>query len=76
MRGQCHRIAEIAEYGSQAAEYCFTRYQIDPLQAVAPAVVDAGGVRFAEEDWPRTVTRIRSKQNKWLAKGSGPPIYG
>jgi len=76
MRKQCHRIAELAEYGSQAAEYCFTRYQIDPLQAVEPAVVAAGGIRFAEEDWPRTVTRIRGKQNKWLAKVSGPKFVG
>ncbi len=62
--------AEIAEYGSKAAEFCFTRYQIDPLLTVDADVVAAGGTGFAEKDWPVTVARIRRKQNDWLKKAS------
>lgn len=76
MRKQCHRVAELAEYGSKAAEYCYTRYQIDPLQAVEPTVAAAGGDRFAVEDWPHTVARIQRKQGKWLKKVSGAPFVG
>jgi hypothetical protein len=71
MRKQCHRVAEIAEYGSKAAEFCFTRYQIDPLLAVDADVVAAGGTGFAAKDWPATVARIRRKQSAWLKKTSG-----
>jgi len=71
MRKQCHRVAEIAEYGSKAAEFCFTRYQIDPLLAVDADVVAAGGTPFAAKDWPATVARIRRKQSAWLKKTSG-----
>lgn len=71
MRKQCHRVAEIAEYGSKAAEFCFTRYQIDPLLAVDADVVAAGGTPFATKDWPATVARIRRKQSAWLKKASG-----
>ncbi len=71
MRKQCHRVAEIAEYGSKAAEFCFTRYQIDPLLAVDADVVAAGGTRFAAKDWPATVARIHRKQSAWLKKTSG-----
>lgn len=70
MRKQCHRVAEIAEYGSKAAEFCFTRYQIDPLLTVDADVVAAGGTGFAEKDWPVTVARIRRKQSDWLKKAS------
>lgn len=76
MRKQCHRVAELAEYGSKAAEYCFTRFQIDPLQAVPPAVVAAGGSRFAEKDWPLTVARIQRKRSKWLQKASDTSFAG
>lgn len=68
MRAQCHRVAGLAEFGSKAAEYCFTQYQIDPLQTVDDAVVAAGGAGFAEMDWPRTAARIRRKQAKWAKK--------
>jgi hypothetical protein len=68
VRKQCHRVAEIAEYGSKAAEFCFTRYQIDPLMAVDADVVAAGGTVFAAKDWPATVARIRRKQSSWLKK--------
>jgi len=70
MRKQCHRVAEIAEYGSKAAEFCFTEYQIDPLLAVDADVVAAGGTPFAAKDWPATVARIRRKQSDWLKKAS------
>lgn len=70
MRKQCHRVAELAEYGSKAAEFCFTRYQIDPLQTIDADVVAAGGASFAEIDWPHTVDRIRHKQAKWLKKAA------
>jgi hypothetical protein len=70
MRKQCHRVAEIAEYGSKAAAFCFTRYQIDPLLTVDADVVAAGGTGFAEKDWPVTVARIRRKQSDWLKKAS------
>lgn len=39
MRAQCRRVAELAEFGSKAAEFCFTQYKIDPLQTVNEAVV-------------------------------------
>lgn len=68
MRAQCHRVAELAEYGSKAAEFCFTQYQLDPLGSVDAEVVAAGGVKFAKTDWPRTVKRIRRKQTHWLQK--------
>ncbi len=68
MRKQCHRVAELAEFGSKAAEFCFTQYQIDPLQTIDEAVVVAGGADFAAMDWPRTVARIRRKQAKWVKK--------
>lgn len=68
MRAQCHRVAELAEFGSKAAEFCFTHYQIDPLQTVDEVVVAAGGAGFAEMDWPRTVERIRRKQANWVKK--------
>ncbi len=71
MRKQCHRVAEIAEYGSKAAEFCFTRYQIDPLLAVDADVVAAGGTRFAAKDWPATVARLHRKQSASLKKTSG-----
>ena len=68
MRAQCHRVAELAEYGHGAAEFCLTRYHIDPLQAVGAEVVAAGGASFAEKDWPHTVERIRRKQAHWQNK--------
>lgn len=68
MRKQCHRVAELAEFGSKAAEFCFTHYQIDPLQAVDDAVVKAGGAEFADTGWPKTVNRIRGKQAHWVEK--------
>ena len=76
MRKQCHRVADVAEYGSKAAEFCFAQYHIDPLQAVDETVVAAGGAGFAEKDWPLTVARIRRKQDKWLKKVSRAPFVG
>lgn len=70
MRAQCHRVAELAEFGSKAAEFCFTHYKIDPLQTVDDTVVAAGGAGFTEMDWPRTVERIRRKQAKWVKKAT------
>jgi len=68
MRAQCRRVAELAEYGSDAAEFCFTQYHIDPLQAIDGQVAAAGGTGFAEKDWPHAVERIRRKQAHWLNK--------
>lgn len=68
MRTQCHRVAELAEYGSKSAEFCFVQYQIDPLQTVCATTVAAGGADFARIDWPNTVKRIRRKQEKWIQK--------
>lgn len=68
IRGQCHRVAEVAEYGDKAAEYCFVNYRIDPLQAVVDKVIAAGGRQFQEMGWPRTTARIRAKQAHWRDK--------
>lgn len=68
---QCHRVTEIAECGSKAAEYCFSRYQIDPLLAVDADVVAAGGTHFAAKGWPITVTLIRRKLSAWQTNTSG-----
>lgn len=70
IRKQCHRVAELAEYGSKAAEFCFIHYQIDPLKVIEAEVVAAGGPHFLEIDWPHTVARIRKKQEKWLKKAA------
>jgi len=56
-------VAELAEFKS--GRYCFFTYGIDPLEAVSPEVVIAGGVRFASEDWPRRLARIDRKRQKW-----------
>jgi len=68
IRKQCHRVAELAEFGSKAAEFCFTQYQIDPLVAIDARVVAAGGADFEGTDWPKTVERIQRKRAKWIAK--------
>jgi hypothetical protein len=76
MRAQIHRVAEVAEYGSSAAEFCFIQYQIDPLTSVDERLVTAGGTRFAQTDWPHTVSRIRQKQASWLKKQEGNAARG
>lgn len=76
MRAQFHRVAEVAEYGSSAAEFCFTQYQIDPLTSVDEKLLTAGGARFAQTDWPHTVSRIRQKQFGWLKKQEGNAARG
>lgn len=68
IRDQCHRVAELAEYGAKAAEYCFVNYHIDPLQAVVDEVLITGGRQFQEMDWPVTTARIRTKQAHWNDK--------
>lgn len=68
IRGQCHRVAEMAEYGVKAAEYCFVNYHIDPLQSIVDEVIAAGGRQFQETDWPNRTSRIRAKQLHWLDK--------
>lgn len=68
IRDQCHRVAEMAEYGAKAAEFCFVNYHIDPLQSVVDEVVASGGQQFQETDWPMTTSRIRNKQLHWLSK--------
>lgn len=68
MRSQCHRVAELAEYGAKAAEFCFANYGIDPLQAVTGEVITAAGQQFQEMDWPITTARIRAKQEHWIDK--------
>ncbi|RZA21488.1 MAG: hypothetical protein EOP02_17205 [Proteobacteria bacterium] len=59
----CRRVAKIAEfkYGS----YCFKHFDLDPLDAVPPYIIEAIGEGFASEEWPRTVKRIRAKQDRW-----------
>lgn len=66
VRGQCQRVAELAEYGP--AEYCYTHFRLDPLQSVESTVVTAGGQGFATEDWPRKMKRIQQKREKWDRK--------
>lgn len=68
MRRQCHRVAELAEYGAKAAEFCFTHYDIDPLLAVVDEVITAGGSQFKAIDWPATESRIRARQQHWHDK--------
>lgn len=68
INAQCRRIAEIAEYGAKAAEFCFTQYNIDPLSSISDDISEAGGAKFAKQEWPRTVARIREKQSNWTQK--------
>lgn len=74
LRGQCQRVAELAEYGS--AEYCYTHFHIDPLQTVDSTVVAAGGEQFAAIDWPHKVARIMHKREKWFKKAPFKPAPG
>lgn len=59
----CRAIAELAEFKN--GRFCWCHFQIDPLAAVSDDVVQAVGGRFASDEWPRTVTRIRKKQARW-----------
>lgn len=63
VRRACEMVAELAEFKS--GRYCFFAYGIDPLVAVSPEVVTAGGARFASDDWPRTLARIDRKRQRW-----------
>ncbi|MBC7601425.1 MAG: hypothetical protein H7255_02040 [Ramlibacter sp.] len=53
-------VAESAEFRS--GPYCFDEFQIDPLKAVSPDVIEAVGGLFVSEDWPRRVARIQAKR--------------
>lgn len=66
IRKACHKVAELAEYG--AGEYCFINFGIDPLAAITPEVVKAGGEGFSRTDWPGVLTRIDAKRRRWAAK--------
>lgn len=66
VRKACHVVAKLAEYGP--AEYCYIQFNVDPLQAITPEVVEAGGELFATKDWPNTVERIKNKRAKWHRK--------
>ena len=70
VRGECQKVAKLAQYG--AAEYCFTHFQIDPLQAVTGQVLAAGGDQFLAKDWPNTLVRVEKKRARWASKERQP----
>lgn len=70
VRGECHKVAKLAQFG--AAEYCFTHFQIDPLQAVTNQVLAAGGDEFLAKDWPNTLARVEKNVRVGRQKGTNP----
>ena len=64
VRKACQKVAEMAEFGP--GRYCYTNFAIDPLRAVTPNVLAAGGDGFVTNDWPRTMARIKGRRKKWL----------
>lgn len=61
----CHQVAEIAELAH--GRYCYLEYRLDPCVAVTPEIIQRVGGRFESEDWPRTLARIKTKQERWTA---------
>lgn len=60
---QVRRILELAEFGP--AEYCYTHFQIDPLQCVSPQVLAFAGELFASKEWTIKLAGIEKKRQKW-----------
>ena len=59
----CRNVATLAEFGP--GRYCYEEFGIDPMQAIDDSVVSHIGGKFSECEWPRVVSRIRDKQDKW-----------
>lgn len=63
MRRSCEAVMGLAEYGS--ARYCYTNYGLDPLAAISDLVIRSCGPGFARHQWPRYLTRVQNKRERW-----------
>lgn len=59
----CHFVRELAEF--KLGRFCFLNFDLDPLLAVESELVHAIGGRFALDDWPRVLERVRKKRDRW-----------
>lgn len=59
----CRQLAAIS--AGVSAQYCYTHYGLEPLQAVAPDVLVAAGDKFVKLEWPHMLKRLATKQARW-----------
>jgi hypothetical protein len=59
----CRQLAGISV--GVPAQYCYTHYGLEPLQAVTPDVLAAAGDKFVQLEWPHMLKRLAAKQARW-----------
>lgn len=62
MRKACKSVAELAQ--KDYAKYCYQNYELDPLRAVSPDMVAAGGMGFSTMGWRTTIERIDRQRRR------------
>ncbi len=67
VRKACTSVADLAY--KDYSQYCYHTYGLDPLKAITPELVAAGGVGFNTLGWPTLASRtelLRKKKANWL----------